>query len=365
MSTLLRIDASARIHGSHTRELADYFQSRWQERDPDGQVVRRDLAVEPLPHLSAETIKAFHQPAAAGPALALSDLLIRELASADHLLIASPLYNLSLPSTLKAYFDHVVRAGSTFETGEDGYRGLLQGTTATLVTARGGPGAPGDAADFQTGYLRAILAFIGIETVDVIAVDGTALGEAARQEALARARRQVDRCFEEAGAASWQAPERTEPPALLPGPAPPAGDSVAMGNRFVGPLDEDDRQQIAALRQAQAAAIVDGDAEAYAALCTDDIQLLIPGKDLISGRDAFLDAERALFARASFSSFEKYPLRLEREGGMAVEIGRQEATTDLQNGAGGVYSARQKYTHILRRTAAGWRFAVLMSNPNE
>ena len=153
MKTLLRIDASARIHGSHTRELADHFQSRWQELHPDGEVVRRDLAVEAVPHLSDEAIKAFHQPAAEGSEVALSDVLARELANADHLLIASPLYNLSVPSPLKAYIDHVVRAGITFETEEDGYRGLLQGTAATLITARGGPGTPGDAADFQTGYL--------------------------------------------------------------------------------------------------------------------------------------------------------------------------------------------------------------------
>ncbi len=336
MKVLLRIDASARIHGSHTRELADHFQSRWQEINPDGKVVLRDLAVEPVPHLSEKTIEAFHQPAAGDSELDLSGGLVRELASADHLLIASPLYNLSVPSTLRAYIDHVVRSGITFETGEDGYRGLLKGTTATLVTARGGSGKPGDASDFQTGYLKAILAFIGIEPVDVIAVDGTALGEQILEEGLSRAYRQVDRRFEDAGAPRWR-----------------------------GPLDEDDKQQIAALRQSQAAAIVDGDAEAYADLCTDDIQLLIPGRDLISGRDAFLDAERALFARASFASFEKHPLRVERAGDIAVEIGRQEATTDLQNDARGVYSARQKYTHVLHRTPAGWRFAVLMSNSSE
>ena len=336
MKTLLRIDASVRLHGSHTRQLADRFQSRWQELHPDGRVFQRDLAVEPVPHLSDEAVQGFHRPAVEGSEPALSDVLARELTGADHLLIASPLYNLSVPSTLKAYLDHVVRSGITFETAGDGYRGLLKETTATLITARGGPGVSGDAADFQTGYLKAILALIGIESVDVIAVDGTALGEAVREESIARAHRQLDRFFEEASAPVWR-----------------------------GPFEESDKQQIVALRQAQAAAIVDGDAEAYAALCTDDIQLMIPGQDVISGRDAFLDAERALFARASFSRFEKYPLRVEREGELAVEIGRQEATTGLRNGADGVYSARQKYTHILRRTSAGWRFAVLMSNPSE
>ncbi len=340
MKTLLRIDASVRTHGSATREIADEFQSRWQTLEPAGRIVRRDLAIEAMPHLSSPTIEGFQQPEAGDEGLALSDLLVRELMDADYLLIASPLYNLTLPSTLKAYFDHVVRAGLTFEAKEDGYCGLLKGKTATLVTARGGPGDPGDAGDFQTGYLKAILAFIGIEAVDVIAVDGTALGDASREEAISRARRQVARHFKE-----------TNEEADIP--------------LWKGPFDRADQEQIAALRRAQATAIVNGDAEAYADLCTEDIQLLIPGNDLISGRDAFLDAERALFARASFSSFDKYPLRVERQGELAVEIGRQQATTDLAGDTAGVFSAQQKYTHILRRTPVGWRFAVLMSNPSE
>lgn len=340
MTTLLRIDASARLHGSHTRQLADHFQSRWQRLHPDGLVVRRDLAAEPVPHLTDATIQAFHTTietrGSETPELALSGALIRELASADHLLIASPLYNLTLPSTLKAFFDHVVRAGMTFEVGEDGYRGLLEETRATLITARGGTGNVGDAGDFQTGYLRAILAFIGVESVDVIAVSGTALDEVTREENLARAHRQLDRYFEEMDTPVWR-----------------------------GPLDEDDQRQITDLRQAQAMAIVEGDAEAYAELCTDDIQLLIPGQDVISGRNAFLQAERALFAKASFSSFQKHPLRIEGAGELAVEIGRQNVVADRSQGQDGVYSARQKYTHTLRRTPSGWRFAVLMSNPCE
>ena len=296
------------------------------------------MAVQ-LSGVDADTVRAlraFLRPPRGSSALDLSDTLVRELIGADHVLIASPLYNLSVPSTLKAYLDHVVRAGITFEMGKDGFRGLLKDTAATLVTARGGAGTPGDAGDFQTGYLRAILAFVGIGPVHVIALDGTALGDAAREKGQDRARRQIDQLFREASAPRW-----------------------------LGPFDEDDEQQITRLRRAQAAASVAGDAEAYAELCTDDVRLLIPGRDVISGRESFLDAERALFARASFSSFEKYPLSVERDGETAVEIGRQEATTGLPSSVGGVFSARQKYVHILRRTPAGWRFAVLMSNPCE
>ena len=340
MKTLLRIDASIRTLGSITRELADDFQARWLRLRPDGKVVRRDLATDPLPHISQETVETFQRPSTNGSSPTLSDDLIRELKSSDHLLIASPLYNLSLPSALKAYIDHVVRSGLTFELEDGEYRGLLSGKSATVITARGGSGATGDGGDFQTGYLQAVLGVIGIKPVEVIVADGTSLGEAARRAGLEGARRQIEQLMD--------------------------GDSSQQHDpHWSGPFEEQDKIEIAKLRQAQATAIVNGDAEAYAALCTDDIQLMIPGRDVISGRRAFVDAERALFSGATFSSFEKSPVRVERDGNLAVEIGRQSATTRGSNGEGGVFSAQQKYTHILCRTSAGWRFAVLMSNPSE
>lgn len=200
MKTLLRIDASVRTQGSTSRALADYFQSRWTEAHPGGRVVARDLALYPVPHLDAATTAAFSGLALPGGApppegLILSDALIAELSSADHLLISSPLYNLSLPSTLKAYLDHVVRSDLTFTRVDGCYVGLLTDKSATVVTTRGGVASPDVEDDFQVRYLRAILAFIGITKVDSIAVDGMSGDEAFRARRIARARAEIDRLF--------------------------------------------------------------------------------------------------------------------------------------------------------------------------
>lgn len=338
MPTLLRIDASARSEGSHTCALADHVQARWQALHPEGAVIRRSLADAPVPHLNEATIMAFQQAdRSANDAASLSDALVEELRRADHVLISSPLYNLNVPSPLKAYFDHVVRAGVTFAAEPDGYKGLLAGRRATVISGRGGMTTDAGTDDFQTPYLRAILAFIGIEAVDVIALEGTAMPEPIRDRALARARRQVDRLF------------RTE----------------NEGPNWIGDFSAEDRRQIDALRAGQAEAIVRGDARAYGDLCADDIRLLIPGRGIISGRDAFLAAEQALFSHATFADFRKTPLSIERDGSLAVEVGLQEIAMAGDGSEGGVYSARQKYTHVFRLSESGWRFAVLMSNPCE
>lgn len=132
-----------------------------------------------------------------------------------------------------------------------------------------------------------------------------------------------------------------------------------------GEFSEQDKHDIEQLRAGQAAAIVAGDASAYAELCCDDIQLLIPSKELVSGKTAFLQVEQALFRSASFTGFEKQPALVVRSGDLAYEVGVQQIQMKNQADAVGVYAARQKYTHIFRCTRQGWRFAVLMSNPNE
>ncbi len=336
LKTLLRIDASIRTSGSVTRILTDYFQSRWQEVNPTGVVIGRCLANDPIPHLSNETFKSFHQEGRCSRTTALADLLNDEIKRADHVLIGSPLYNLTLPSTLKAYFDHIVRSGATFEVKDGTYRGLLHGKGATVITARGGVTSPGSRDDFQTAYLEAILAFIGVESVDIVAMEGTALDNEAATKAIVCAKRQIDGLFDRMEGLIWS-----------------------------GEFSEADRRQIGTLRAGQAEAIVAGDAAAYAALCTDDIQLLIPGGDVVSGRAAFLQVEEALFRSAVFASFRKFPLRIERGGNLAVEVGRQEVRMMQSNHASGVFCTRQKYTHVFRLTAEGWRFALLMSNATQ
>ncbi|WP_215398356.1 YybH family protein [Rheinheimera oceanensis] len=132
-----------------------------------------------------------------------------------------------------------------------------------------------------------------------------------------------------------------------------------------GEFSEQDKHDIEQLRASQAAAIVAGDANAYALLCSDDIQLLIPSRELVSGKAAFLQTEQALFRHASFTGFQKQAALVVRSGDLAYEVGVQQVQIKNQTDTAGVYSARQKYTHIFRRTSLGWRFVVLMSNSNE
>ena len=169
MKTLLRIDASIRKHGSYSRELADYFQAQWTQANPESQVVRRDLADDPIPHIDNSTIAGFQVADEGGShtssdAMTLSDSLIAELQLADQVLVSSPLYNFNVPSPLKAYIDHVVRSGRTFSQNGHGHVGLLKGKSACIITAQGGIRSVSevDGLDFQGPYLTAIFDFIGL-----------------------------------------------------------------------------------------------------------------------------------------------------------------------------------------------------------
>ncbi|SHH02914.1 FMN-dependent NADH-azoreductase [Flagellimonas flava] len=180
MKTLLRIDCSARKLGSHSRELTDYFEARWKQSNPGGRVVHRDLTREQLPHIQNNTIEGFHvSPDKADVhqknAVALSDRLIAELKKADEVVVSSPLYNLNVPSNLKAYMDQVVRAGHTFGMDAQGYHGLLQNKKVFLITSKGGvyKNTPLEKLDFQEPYLKAIFAHMGITDVETFSLEGT------------------------------------------------------------------------------------------------------------------------------------------------------------------------------------------------
>ena len=121
-------------------------------------------------------------------AVAYSDALIEELRSADTVVFAVPMYNFSVPSTLRAYFDHIARAGVTFRYSSAGPEGLLKGRRTVVFVTRGGIYAEG--ADTQTPYLRQFLGFIGLEPEFVFA-EGLALGEEVREKSLAAARERV------------------------------------------------------------------------------------------------------------------------------------------------------------------------------
>ncbi|MDO5977509.1 FMN-dependent NADH-azoreductase [Flavivirga spongiicola] len=180
MKTLLRIDCSSRTKGSHSRALADYFEKNWKVANPKGVILYRDLVKHQLPHIQNNTIEGFYTPIEHMTlenkrATALSDELIVELKSADDILISSPLYNLNIPSNLKAYLDQVVRIGYTFNINENGYYGLLENKLAYLVTVKGGvyKGTFMEQYDFQEPYLKTILGHMGIKVQEIFSLEGS------------------------------------------------------------------------------------------------------------------------------------------------------------------------------------------------
>jgi len=188
MSTILHLNSSIFGEGGQSSRLAKEFVARF----PVARVVTRDLAKNPLPHLDAERFGAFlAKPEARSPAQAAvaaeSDALIAELRAADTIVLGLPMYNFGLPTQLKAYFDHVARAGVTFKYTEKGPVGLLGGKKAYVFAARGGlyQGSP---RDTQTPYVRDFLGFLGITDVEFVYAEGLAISEASKSASLAGAR---------------------------------------------------------------------------------------------------------------------------------------------------------------------------------
>jgi FMN-dependent NADH-azoreductase len=191
MKTLLKINTSLFSDHGQSSKLAHQFVEKWQSANPDGQVIVRDLSKNPIPHLTAERFQAFlaaekdRSPEQAFIA-AESDELIDELRQADVVVIGLPMYNFGIPSTLKAWIDHVARVGHTFKYTETGPEGLLQDKPVYLFAARGGlyHGTP---RDTQSAYMTHFLNFIGIRNIEFVYAEGLAMGEQPRDAALDRA----------------------------------------------------------------------------------------------------------------------------------------------------------------------------------
>lgn len=186
MSTLLRIDTSARLNGSHSRQIADEIQKRWLEAHQNGVVKHRDLAEGSIGHIENDTIIGYYTPKKSltdqlQRATAQSDQLIAELMNADALLISTPMYNFTVPSALKAWIDQVVRINKTFGTGEDGQMtGLIKNKPAYIAVSLGAQftGTELETMDFLRPYLKTLLGFIGFEHVEFFSIESTAVDEA-------------------------------------------------------------------------------------------------------------------------------------------------------------------------------------------
>ena len=183
---LLRIDSSVRVENSKTRTLTDFFLQELGKYTPFS-LVRRDVGLNPPPIPNDEFVKANYtspteRTERMNEILKTSDELINELLNANKIVMASPMYNFSIPAPLKAYIDNIVRVGRTFALGEDGtMNGLLGEKKILIITSRGAMSYKEDgvlaAFDFQEGYLKALCRFLGITAIQFVNTEAQDFGK--------------------------------------------------------------------------------------------------------------------------------------------------------------------------------------------
>jgi FMN-dependent NADH-azoreductase len=191
MTTLVQISSSINDGKSQSSQLADRFVAAFRDRNPHARIVKRDLVAEAVPHLTGERFGAFlakpdQLSSAQRAVVAYSDELIAELKSADVVVLGLPMYNFGVPSQLKAYFDHIARAGVTFRYTASGPQGMLTNKKVYVFAARGGLYA-GNPLDTQTSYVRDFLRFLGMTEVEFVHAEGLAVSPETREASLAKA----------------------------------------------------------------------------------------------------------------------------------------------------------------------------------
>jgi FMN-dependent NADH-azoreductase len=199
MVSILAVNSSPGLSFSITRQLVHSFLEAYTMARPDSVVIERDIGKEPPPHLTERVIGAYFTPPDAYSseqklAIALSNQLIDEILAADLIIIGAPMHNFGITSGLKAYIDHIVRAGRTFSFSAEGPVGLVKDKKVVVITSRGSDysqGSPLAALDHQENHLRSIFAFIGMTDVTFMHCQGTAVSEEARNGAIAHVRSHI------------------------------------------------------------------------------------------------------------------------------------------------------------------------------
>lgn len=197
---LLHLDASAHGSDSVSRGLTAQVVADWVKAEP-GLIVRyRDLAAQPIAHLTADMLE--RPEGEAPPELKRereeSEAIVEEFLAADVVVIGAPMYNFTVSSQLKAWIDRVVRAGRTFQYAATGPVGLAGGKRVVIVSSRGGAYSSAGRAhlDFQESYLKLILGFMGVTDVRIIRAEGLAMGPEHRENATRAARAAIAELFE-------------------------------------------------------------------------------------------------------------------------------------------------------------------------
>ncbi|WNL40050.1 NAD(P)H-dependent oxidoreductase [Halomonas sp. PAMB 3232] len=196
MSTRVLLVTSS-ILGEHgqSNALAEHFKTQAEARE-GVEVSVRDVVKYPLPHLALDELGAWQTPVNERSdeqmrLAAISDKMLFELRESDVIVLAVPMYNLGVPSQLKAWFDRVLRAGETFRYTENGPQGLIEGKRAIILAARGGMYA-GTEMDSQTPHLKSMLGLMGLTDVNAIYAEGLNMGDDRRESALKEACQAID-----------------------------------------------------------------------------------------------------------------------------------------------------------------------------
>jgi len=192
---VLVVTSSILGENSQSRALTGHLMKGLEGRD-DVTVTERDLIKDELPHLDINELSSWGvDPAERSDQQARlaerSDSLIQEMLDHDVLVLAAPLYNLGIPSQLKAWFDRILRAGQTFRYTESGPQGLVEGKRALVLTTRGGQYA-GTEMDSQTPHIKSMLGLMGITDVDMVFAEGLAMGDKHAAETMKEARQAID-----------------------------------------------------------------------------------------------------------------------------------------------------------------------------
>ena len=195
---LLHVDSSILGPGSVSRTLSAEIVAHKQRAIPGLSVSYRDLAAEPVGHLSGAHLAAAQGATPETPQIqhdvATGAAMLQEFLAADIVVVGAPMYNFGVPSQLKAWIDRLAVAGQTFHYTDKGPQGLCGGKTVIVASSRGGVyanGSPNAAHDYQENYLRGVFGFLGITDVTIIRAEGVAFGDEARAAALDNAKKEV------------------------------------------------------------------------------------------------------------------------------------------------------------------------------
>ena len=198
MRRILHIDASYSGENSASRVLSQAFIIAWKKFHPEDTILYRDLGHSPVPYINETWIAAIHSPPethtpAMLEALKMSDPLLEEFLSVDGYVLGVPMYGFTIPATLKAYIEHLIRIGRTYEVNENGVQGLVHGKKALFITSRGGNYPPGSpfGEDHQEPYLRTIFWSFGITDVQFVNASNLVLGDREQSISTAQANLQT------------------------------------------------------------------------------------------------------------------------------------------------------------------------------